>query len=112
MALPAAEVSRPAGTCVHPPRPLQVKRHGHHLQVEDKKYLAAGVRLDGWREWFEEQMGWAKVQKDRGLYVGLRLDGRVRASGKGCPPWAQFAVELAPMEGMWKGFFDGMDGVV
>ena len=23
----------------------------------------------------------------RGLYVGLRLDGRVRASGAGAPPW-------------------------
>ena len=54
----------------------------------------------------------ANVQSDRGLYVGLRLDGRVRASGKGCPSWERIASELAPMEGMWKGFLDGMDGVV
>mmetsp|Transcript_34359 Transcript_34359/g.97322 ORF Transcript_34359/g.97322 Transcript_34359/m.97322 type:complete len:323 (-) Transcript_34359:123-1091(-) len=82
------------------------------FQAEDKKYIARAVRLEGWKKWFQEQMGTANVQSGRGLYVGLRLDGRVRASGKGCPPWAQFAVELAPLEGMWKGFFDGMDGVV
>ncbi len=80
--------------------------------MDDKKYIASGVRLDGWREWFRQQMGLANVQSDRGLYVGLRLDGRVRASGKGCPPWRQFAAELAPIEGIWKGFLDGMDGVV
>lgn len=41
-------------------------------------------------------------------------DGRTRASGMGCPPWARFAAELAPLEGddKWSGFFDGFDGKV
>jgi hypothetical protein len=32
----------------------------------------------------------------------------------GSPPWARYAVELAPLEGddKWTGFFDGFDGRV
>lgn len=37
--------------------------------------------------------------------VGLRIDGRVRASGSGSPPWAAFAAQLPPMEGVFKGEF-------
>uniref|UniRef100_A0A061QXT6 Uncharacterized protein n=1 Tax=Tetraselmis sp. GSL018 TaxID=582737 RepID=A0A061QXT6_9CHLO len=77
-----------------------------------RRLVGAAARLDGWQAWFREQAGMANVSTEGGLYVGLRLDGRVRASGRGCPPWAQFAAELAPMEGMWKGLFDGMDGAV
>jgi hypothetical protein len=36
---------------------------------------------------------------EKGLFVGLRLDGRVRASGQGMPPWARFEAELGPMTG-------------
>lgn len=45
-------------------------------------------------------------------YVGLRLDGRVRASGRGCPPLDQFAAQLPPTDGFFGGFLDGMDGRV
>lgn len=63
----------------------------------------------------QEQLSLAKnARLAGGLYVGLRLDGRVRASGMGCPPWGRFAAELAPLEGesSWKGLFDGFDGKV
>lgn len=43
-------------------------------------------------------------------YLSLRLDGRVRGSGKGFPPWAAFVAQLPPMKGMWSGVLDGMDG--
>eukprot|EP00897_Mesotaenium_endlicherianum_P001440 jgi/Mesen1/1323/ME000013S00813 len=45
-------------------------------------------------------------------YISLRLDGRVRASGVGYPPWQKFAAQLPPMKGIWKGPLDGMDGRV
>eukprot|EP00951_Prasinocladus_malaysianus_P044123 scaffold562715_cov53-Prasinocladus_malaysianus.AAC.1 len=77
-----------------------------------KRFICKAARLDGWTTWFEEQAGMAKASTENGLYIGLRLDGRVRASGKGSPPWQKFIREIAPMEGMWKGFLDGMDGVV
>jgi hypothetical protein len=46
------------------------------------------------------------------VYVGLRMDGRVRSSGTGVPPWARFAAELPPTDGAWGGVLDGMDGRV
>ena len=40
-----------------------------------------------------------QAKSENGLFVGLRLDGRVRSSGQGMPPWARFAAELAPLSG-------------
>ncbi len=68
--------------------------------------------MDKWKAWFKEQAALANAPLDRGLYVGLRLDGRVRASGTGCPPWQKFALQLPPVEGVFGGFLDGMDGRV
>lgn len=82
------------------------------LQKDDLRWRAVPVRLDDWRRWFDEQAALAGKTIDSGLYVGLRKDGRVRASGVGCPPWAKFAAQLPPEDGMWSGFLDGMDGRV
>lgn len=45
-------------------------------------------------------------------YLSLRLDGRVRGSGVGYPPWNAFIAQLPPLKGMWSGILDGMDGRV
>lgn len=45
-------------------------------------------------------------------YLSLRLDGRVRGSGVGYPPWNAFVVQLPPVKGIWSGLLDGMDGRV
>lgn len=45
-------------------------------------------------------------------YLSLRMDGRVRGSGVGYPPWNAFVVQLPPVKGMWSGLLDGMDGRV
>ncbi|KAK9817814.1 hypothetical protein WJX72_002596 [[Myrmecia] bisecta] len=82
------------------------------LEKEDLRWKATPLRQNEWRDWFVEQMALANAKPDRGLYMGLRLDGRVRASGVGPPPWARFVAELAPVEGMWKGLGDGFDGAV
>eukprot|EP00892_Ulva_mutabilis_P005086 jgi/Ulvmu1/294/UM001_0298.1 len=79
---------------------------------ESAKWEGRAVRTNEWRDWFEKQASTANKNTDAGLYVGLRLDGRVRASGAGAPPWSIFAKQLAPVEGMWGGFLDGMDGRV
>lgn len=76
------------------------------------RWRAQPIRLGDWKQWFDEQARMAgKVPVD-GLYVGLRMDGRVRASGVGCPPWAKFAAQLPPTSGFFQGFLDGMDGRV
>ena len=45
-------------------------------------------------------------------YLSLRLDGRVRGSGVGYPPWNAFVAQLPPVKGLWSGLLDGMDGRV
>ena len=40
-----------------------------------------------------------KATPERGLYLSLRKDGRVRSSGMGGPPWALLAAQLPPEEG-------------
>jgi Low psii accumulation1 / Rep27 len=82
------------------------------LKKDDLRWRAVPIRTDDWRKWFDEQAAAASKATEKGLYVGLRKDGRVRASGLGCPPWAQFAAQLPPEDGTWGGFLDGMDGVV
>ena len=54
---------------------------------EDLRWRATPIRMDDWRRWFEQQAGMAGKTLERGLYVSLRLDGRVRGSGVGSPPW-------------------------
>lgn len=80
--------------------------------AEDLRWRATPVRLEEWKGWFSEQAALAGKDTGRGLYVGLRMDGRVRASGSGCPPWGAFVAALPPVEGFFGGLFDGMDGRV
>lgn len=54
------------------------------LQKADLRWRGEAEGLQGYRRWFEDQLRLtpAKVTANTGLYVGLRLDGRVRASGE------------------------------
>ncbi len=99
------------------------------LTEEDQRWRGTAIKLDQWKEWFQEQIGdngkvsqWrqlpalgpaicgpnthfispvivTQVKSDNGLFIGLRLDGRVRSSGQGMPRWARYAAELAPLSG-------------
>lgn len=79
---------------------------------DDRRFHATPVYTDKWAAWIDEQKGLAKVGDGKGVYVGLRMDGRVRTSGMGTPPWERFAVELPPTDGAWGGVMDGFDGRV
>ncbi|KAF5838442.1 hypothetical protein DUNSADRAFT_2836 [Dunaliella salina] len=93
--------SSPTGEPLPPPGP------------EDLRWRAMPLQMDRWKEWFEKQLSVSdKAVPDRGLYLSLRKDGRVRSSGMGGPPWALLAAQLPPEEGVFKGFLDGMDGRV
>lgn len=84
------------------------------LSKDDLRWKAAPVRMDEWKAWFDAQAKLAGKTGlgGQGLYVGLRLDGRVRASGVGSPNWAVFVGQLPKTEGLFGGFLDGMDGRV
>ena len=82
------------------------------LVDDDLRWRAKPIRINEWKAWFDEQAAASGKTPDQGLYVGLRLDGRVRASGRGCPPWDIFAAQLPPTDGFFGGLLDGMDGKV
>ncbi|PKI76823.1 hypothetical protein CRG98_002809 [Punica granatum] len=63
-------------------------------------------------EWLDEQKKLAGVSSESPVYLSLRMDGRVRGSGVGYPPWNAFVVQLPPVKGLWSGLLDGMDGRV
>ncbi|KAG8065200.1 hypothetical protein GUJ93_ZPchr0004g38493 [Zizania palustris] len=65
-----------------------------------------------WAKWLDDQKKLANVPLDSPVYLSLRLDGRVRGSGVGYPPWQAFVAQLPPVKGMWSGLLDGMDGRV
>ncbi|XP_043707681.1 protein LOW PSII ACCUMULATION 1, chloroplastic [Telopea speciosissima] len=65
-----------------------------------------------WSKWLDEQKKLAKVSIESPVYISLRMDGRVRGSGIGYPPWNAFVAQLPPVKGLWSGVLDGMDGRV
>uniref|UniRef100_A0A0D9W6X7 Uncharacterized protein n=1 Tax=Leersia perrieri TaxID=77586 RepID=A0A0D9W6X7_9ORYZ len=70
------------------------------------------VYITEWAKWLDDQKKLANVPPDSPVYLSLRLDGRVRGSGVGYPPWQAFVAQLPPVKGMWSGLLDGMDGRV
>ncbi|KAK9843863.1 hypothetical protein WJX84_010997 [Apatococcus fuscideae] len=78
----------------------------------DLKFKALPLRQNEWAEWFEKQLGTSKATQENGLYLGLRMDGRVRTSGMGPAPWERFIAQIPPTSGMWQGLLDGLDGKV
>lgn len=81
-------------------------------EAADLRFIVTPAENGGaaFKKWFTDQAAAAGASTDRGLYVGLRIDGRVRASGAGVPPFGAFSKQLPPLE--WAGFFDGFDGRV
>ncbi|XP_065873812.1 protein LOW PSII ACCUMULATION 1, chloroplastic isoform X2 [Euphorbia lathyris] len=68
--------------------------------------------ISDWSKWIDEQKKLAGVSPESPVYLSLRLDGRVRGSGVGYPPWNALVAQLPPVKGMWSGLFDGFDGRV
>lgn len=70
------------------------------------------VYVTEWIRWLDEQKKLAGVSPESPVYMSLRMDGRVRGSGVGYPPWNAFVAQLPPVKGLWTGLLDGMDGRV
>ncbi|MBA0733086.1 hypothetical protein Gogos_017129 [Gossypium gossypioides] len=82
--------------------------------TEKRKRLwqLAPVYVSEWTEWLDEQKKLAGISPESPVYLSLRLDGRVRGSGVGFPPWNALVAQLPPVKGLWSGLLDGMDGRV
>ncbi|CAA6655373.1 unnamed protein product [Spirodela intermedia] len=57
-----------------------------------------------WSKWLDEQKKMANVAVDSPVYLSLRMDGRVRGSGVGSPPWNAFVAQLPPSRGSGQAF--------
>ncbi|XP_072987484.1 protein LOW PSII ACCUMULATION 1, chloroplastic [Typha latifolia] len=88
---------------------------GEEATVNDKKkrlWQMVPVYTSEWANWIDEQKKLANVTLDSPVYLSLRMDGRVRGSGIGYPPWNAFVAQLPIVKGIWSGLLDGMDGRV
>ncbi|RVX20594.1 Protein low PSII accumulation 1, chloroplastic [Vitis vinifera] len=75
--------------------------------IAAKSRLKAEVRFKAevvspaeWERWIRDQQKSEGVTPGEDVYIILRLDGRVRRSGKGMPDWQQIVKELPPMEAL------------
>ncbi|GMN38040.1 hypothetical protein TIFTF001_007303 [Ficus carica] len=64
------------------------------------RFKAEVVSPGEWERWIKDQQKSEEVTPGEGVYIILRLDGRVRRSGKGMPDWQQIVQELPPMEAL------------
>ncbi|KAK1558928.1 hypothetical protein Q3G72_008386 [Acer saccharum] len=64
------------------------------------RYKAEVVSPAEWERWIRDQQKSEGVTPGEDVYIILRLDGRVRRSGKGMPDWQQIMQELPPMEAL------------
>ena len=70
-----------------------------HATAMACRWKATPIRQGEWATWFQDQMKTANKKQEKGLYISLRMDGRVRGSGVGSPPWERLAVALPPVSG-------------
>ncbi|KAK9086430.1 hypothetical protein Syun_028824 [Stephania yunnanensis] len=75
--------------------------------ITAKSRLKAEVRFKAeivspgeWESWIREQQKSEGVTPGEDVYIILRLDGRVRRSGKGMPDWQEIVKELPPMDAL------------
>ncbi|KAL5795578.1 hypothetical protein ACOSQ2_000398 [Xanthoceras sorbifolium] len=64
------------------------------------RFKAEVVSPEEWERWIKDQQKSEGVTPGEDVYIILRLDGRVRRSGKGMPDWQQILQELPPMEAL------------
>ncbi|KAF5202135.1 Low psii accumulation 1 protein, partial [Thalictrum thalictroides] len=66
----------------------------------EARFKAEIVSSSEWERWIRDQQKSEGVTPGEDVYIILRLDGRIRRSGKGMPDWQQIAQELPPMDAL------------
>ena len=74
---------------------------------QDKKWQLEAHDSSEWLDWVEVQKKTANVKGDN-VFVQIQLDGTVRSSGLGQPPWDRFMGDLAPLDDIRTKFTDGL----
>lgn len=58
------------------------------------RWRAEVAEVGEWRAWFDKQKAAARLDGNNLVYIQVQLDGTVRASGKGSPPWGAFVDDI------------------
>lgn len=64
------------------------------------RFRAEAVSQEEWERWIKDQQKSEGVTPGEDVYIILRLDGRIRTSGKGMPDWPQIVKELPEIENL------------
>ncbi|KGN52798.1 protein LOW PSII ACCUMULATION 1, chloroplastic [Cucumis sativus] len=64
------------------------------------RFRAEVISPAEWESWIRNQQESEGVTPGEDVYIILRLDGRVRRSGRGMPDWQKIIEELPPMEAL------------
>ena len=72
----------------------------------ERNWTLAPAAPGEWRAWLDETAAEAGIG-GASFYVQVQLDGRVRASGVGAPPWAALARDLPPLDSLQTKLTDG-----
>lgn len=61
------------------------------------------------QQWIEEQKEFAGLERiKRNVWVQIQLDGTVRSSDLGTPPWARILADLPPLDSFKTKVTDGI----
>ena len=86
------------------PKPVQKAKQ---VSNQDKRWQLDAHEPAEWLEGGENQKKTANVKGDN-VFVQIQLDGTVRSSGLGLPPWDRFMGDLAPLDDIRTKFTDGL----
>eukprot|EP00897_Mesotaenium_endlicherianum_P007708 jgi/Mesen1/6966/ME000360S06220 len=70
------------------------------ISAVDRRAKAEPVSPGEWELWIKEQQEAEGVTPGDDVYLVLRLDGRLRKSGRGMPDWAELVEELPPLDAL------------
>ncbi|KAK9809675.1 hypothetical protein WJX73_003309 [Symbiochloris irregularis] len=91
-----------------PSRPPPAPAAAEALSVEaDKRWKLEAAVPEEWEAWLAEQKEEAKV-KSGNLFLQVQLNGKVRASAEGRPPWDKLAEELPKLDDLRTKISDGL----
>lgn len=79
--------------------------------IDIEKLTCRPLMKNAWASWFRAQKSTVNIDDKTGVYVGLRMDGRIRMSGARIPNWEKIALSLPPAD-VTGTFLDGFDGAV
>jgi hypothetical protein len=79
------------------------------LTEADRKWRLSAAEVGEWEAWLEAQKEFAALPAGkRNCWVQVQLDGTVRSSGVGAPPWGRFIGDLPELDSLRTKMTDGI----